>query len=101
VVVVPDGPRGPRETAKPGVVALAGMTGVPIVPVAVGASAEWRVASWDGLRIPKPGARLVVAFGEPLFVPRDAGPAERAAARKDLESSLAALGWRVDAQAAR
>jgi len=65
VVVVPDGPRGPREVLKPGVIALARLSGAPIVPVAVGASREWRLHSWDEFRIPRPFARCVVRFGEP------------------------------------
>jgi lysophospholipid acyltransferase (LPLAT)-like uncharacterized protein len=101
VVVVPDGPRGPREVAKPGVVALAAASGAAIVPVAVGASREWRLGSWDGFRIPQPGARLVVGFAEPLRVPARADHVAREAARKNLEASLGALTERVDAEAAR
>jgi lysophospholipid acyltransferase (LPLAT)-like uncharacterized protein len=101
VMVVPDGPRGPREVAKPGVVALAAASGAAIVPVAVSASREWRLRSWDGFRIPQPGARLVVGFAEPLRVPARADHASREAARKDLEASLGALTERIDAEAAR
>ena len=100
VVVVPDGPRGPREVVKPGVVALAAATGVPIAPVAVGASREWRLGSWDAMRIPCPGARVVVAFGELLRVPAEGGAAQERA-RADLEASLQSLGRRVDDEAAR
>ncbi len=99
VVVVPDGPRGPRELAKAGVVVLARLTGAPIVPIAVGARAEWRLSSWDEFRIPKPFARCVVRFGEPIRVPGDAGRAAAEAARKEVEAALRALGWRVDAEA--
>ena len=35
VVLTPDGPVGPRRRLKPGAVALAGMTGMPIVPIGV------------------------------------------------------------------
>src|SRR5262249_45370195 len=57
VVVVPDGPRGPREVVKPGIVALAAASGAPIVPVALGASAAWRLGSWDELQVPRPWSR--------------------------------------------
>src|SRR5512132_2271691 len=60
VVVVPDGPRGPRETVKLRVVALARLSGAPIVPLAIGVSAEWRLGSWDAFRIPKPFSRCLV-----------------------------------------
>jgi lysophospholipid acyltransferase (LPLAT)-like uncharacterized protein len=38
VVVTPDGPKGPRQIAKPGVVQLAKATGLPIVPLAFACS---------------------------------------------------------------
>jgi lysophospholipid acyltransferase (LPLAT)-like uncharacterized protein len=101
VVVVPDGPRGPREVLKPGVIALARLSGAPIVPAAVGASREWRLRSWDEFRIPRPFARCVVRFGEPIHVGRGADRAGEEAARKDVEAALHLLSWRVDAEARR
>lgn len=38
LVVTPDGPKGPRQIAKPGVVQLAKATGLPIVPLAFNCS---------------------------------------------------------------
>ncbi|HEV8441292.1 MAG TPA: lysophospholipid acyltransferase family protein [Methylomirabilota bacterium] len=99
VVVVPDGPRGPRELVKGGVVALARLSGAPIVPMALGASAEWRLSSWDEFRIPKPFARCVVRFGEPMRIAGDADRAAEEAARKEVETALRELSWRVDAEA--
>ena len=99
-VVVPDGPRGPRETVKPGIVALARLSGAPIVPIAVGASAEWRFRSWDEFRNPKPFARCVVRFGESVMVARDADRAAEDVARKEVEAALRALSWQVDEEAA-
>ncbi|HUP38060.1 MAG TPA: lysophospholipid acyltransferase family protein [Candidatus Limnocylindria bacterium] len=101
VVVVPDGPRGPREVLKPGVIALARRSGAPIVPAAVGASSEWRLRSWDSFRIPRPFARCVVRFGEPIHVSRDAHRAGEDAARKEVEAALRGLGWQVDEEARR
>jgi hypothetical protein len=99
VVVVPDGPTGPREVLKPGVIALAHLTGAPIVPMAVGASRDWRLRSWDEFRIPKPFARCVMRFGEPIRVPPDADRAALEAARKDVEAALRTVTWRVDEEA--
>ncbi|HYB43248.1 MAG TPA: lysophospholipid acyltransferase family protein [Candidatus Methylomirabilis sp.] len=98
-VVVPDGPRGPRETAKAGIVALARLSGAPIVPIAVGASSEWRLRSWDQFRIPKPFSRCVVRFGDPISVSGAADRAAEEAARKEVEAALRALSWRVDEEA--
>ena len=101
VVVVPDGPRGPREVLKPGVIVLARLSGAPIVPVAVGASREWRLHSWDEFRIPRPFARCVVRFGEPIRVSRTADGAAEEAARKEVEAALRGLSWQVDEEARR
>lgn len=38
VVITPDGPRGPRHVVQPGVVKLAMLTGLPIVPLTFSAS---------------------------------------------------------------
>jgi len=38
VVMTPDGPRGPRHVVQPGILKLAMLTGLPIVPVTFGAS---------------------------------------------------------------
>jgi hypothetical protein len=100
VVVAPDGPRGPAEVAKAGVVALAARTGAPIVPLAVSASSEWRARSWDGFRVPRPGARVVVRFGEPLRVGPDADDRGEGA-RRELEARLQALARAADLEAAR
>ncbi len=99
VMVVPDGPRGPREMVKAGVVTLARLSGAPIVPMALGASAEWRLRSWDEFRIPKPFARCVLRFGEPICIAADADRAAQEAARKEVEAALRALTWRVDDEA--
>jgi len=96
VVVVPDGPRGPREVLKAGVIALARLSGAPIVPVAVGASRRWQLHSWDEFSVPKPFARCVVRFGDPIHVPAGRDRAGQEAARKEVEAALRTLGWRVD-----
>ena len=99
VVVVPDGPRGPAEVVKPGIVGLARLSGAAIVPVAVGASSEWRLGSWDGFRIPRPFARCVARFGEPIHVPRVVDRRAEAAAREEVEAALRALSSSVDHEA--
>jgi len=67
--------------------------------VALGASAEWRLRSWDEFRIPKPFARCVLRFGDPIRVPGDADRAGQEAARKEIEAALHALSWQVDEKA--
>jgi lysophospholipid acyltransferase (LPLAT)-like uncharacterized protein len=71
LALTPDGPRGPAERVKPGVVYLASRTGFPVIPVATAARTAWVLRSWDRFRIPWPFARVVVAYGEPIAVPRE------------------------------
>ncbi|MBI1847278.1 MAG: lysophospholipid acyltransferase family protein [Candidatus Rokubacteria bacterium] len=85
VAIVPDGPRGPSERVQPGAVALAALTGAPIVPLAFAARPARRLASWDRFLVPLPFARGAVAFGEPLPVARNA---DREQARERVEQAL-------------
>ncbi|MGH2669219.1 MAG: lysophospholipid acyltransferase family protein [bacterium] len=96
VAIVPDGPRGPREQLQPGVVALAALTGAPVVPLAIGARPARRLRSWDRFLVPLPFARCVLAFGPAVRV--DPG-ADRQRAGKELERALAAVTARADALA--
>ena len=63
VAITPDGPRGPAETYAPGALVAAQRTQSYIIPVGVSASRSWRLNSWDSFMIPKPFARVTVAYG--------------------------------------
>jgi lysophospholipid acyltransferase (LPLAT)-like uncharacterized protein len=96
VLIVPDGPRGPRHVAQSGAVVLAKMTGAPIVPLAVGASPRRVLRSWDAFVVPHPFARVVVVFGQPLTVPRDAGREIVETKRRELEAVLLGITAAAD-----
>ena len=68
VAFTPDGPRGPRRELKQGVVAAAQRAEVRILPIHADADRAWRFASWDRFMLPKPFARVRVAYGEPFLV---------------------------------
>jgi len=72
VVVTPDGPRGPRHSTNPGTAWMAKATGFPILPCGFATDRAWRLNSWDRFTIPKPRARVVMVYGEPLWVPAQA-----------------------------
>jgi len=84
IVVVPDGPRGPRHRAKEGAVQLARATGLPILVVGAAARPARRLASWDRLQVPRPFARAALVLSVPLVLPTD-----KAAALAALEAALA------------
>jgi lysophospholipid acyltransferase (LPLAT)-like uncharacterized protein len=90
VLVVPDGPRGPRRRAKEGVVQLARMTGRPIVAFGAAARPVRRLGSWDRMQLPLPFARVAIVTVGPLAVPREGDPAPvLAAVQAALEGASA------------
>ena len=91
LAVTPDGPRGPRYEPHAGVIALAQLTGLPIVPVSFRLGWKWTLRSWDRFQIPIPFSRCEVVFGEPLWVAREAGEAARESGRVELRERLMAI----------
>lgn len=92
-----DAPQGPRCVSKIGIVLLARITGLPIIPVMWSADRRWRAGSWDRTIIPKPFARIVVVYAEDLIrVPRNASRAECEAIRARLDRVLNTLMRQVD-----
>lgn len=81
VAVTPDGPRGPARRFAPGAAIAAHRAGAPLMPLAASASSAWRLRSWDRFLIPKPFARVTVAYVTPAEVTTESA---RAAA-EDVE----------------
>jgi lysophospholipid acyltransferase (LPLAT)-like uncharacterized protein len=88
VAITPDGPRGPRYQVQPGIVLVAQKTGVPILPAAYNARWKSMLGSWDDFILPLPFSRVVVVYGEPIYVPRGAPAATLQAKRLEVEASL-------------
>lgn len=104
VAITPDGPRGPRHAVSRGPAFLARETGLSILPVGFGVSRAWYARSWDRFTIPKPFARVCVAYGEPLAIAPDASDEEltrfgeriRDALQAAEREAFAAVGAPVD-----
>jgi lysophospholipid acyltransferase (LPLAT)-like uncharacterized protein len=77
VAVTPDGPQGPAHVFQPGALVAANRAGVPVVAIAITVRRAWRLNSWDQFIIPKPFARISVAYGDPVMV-NGASPREAA-----------------------
>ncbi|MDD3642766.1 MAG: lysophospholipid acyltransferase family protein [Candidatus Krumholzibacteria bacterium] len=91
-----DGPRGPRGRVAQGAIELARIGGAVVVPITDAARRRALVCSWDRLQIPAPFTRVVIAYGEPLSVPRGASADEREALRAELERRLHRLTADLD-----
>ncbi|MBR6126237.1 lysophospholipid acyltransferase family protein [bacterium] len=89
-----DGPHGPARVVKDGVVKIAKMAGVPIVPI------YWysenftfaKFPSWDSLRMPIFDTNLINLYGDPIYVPEDCDEEE---IRLKLQASLEDLERRA------
>ena len=88
--ITPDGPRGPPWKFKPGAVLLAQLSQRPIIPMAYAASRAWKI-KWDRFVIPKPGARIAIAVGEPVYVPKGLDAAGLGAFQEQMELRLNSL----------
>lgn len=99
--ITPDGPRGPRMRAQSGVVAIARLTGVPILPVAYSTTRAIELGSWDRMLLPLPFGRGVFVLGAPIEVPPDADPQALEALRRQVETSLVACTHHADALCGR
>ncbi len=84
----PDGPKGPRMRAKEGIVVVARLAGVPIVPVVAAASRRRVIGSWDRFLLVLPFTRGVIIWGDPIHVPRDIDDAGIEAVRAKIETTL-------------
>ena len=71
VLITPDGPRGPRRRAAPGVAQIAGLSGAPVLPVGAQTSRRRVLPTWDRMYVPLPFGRGVIVCGTPIQVPRD------------------------------
>lgn len=94
VAMTTDGPRGPARRSKAGVIRVAALAGLPIVPVAAVPVRSWRAKSWDGFLVPRPFTRIYVGFGPPVEVPREV-------AREDLPEWTARLDAALEEMSAR
>lgn len=91
IAFTPDGPRGPLHSVAPGVIFLAAASRRPLLAIGFAASRSWQAKSWDKMIIPKPFAKVVVAYDCALGVPERAAAREGAAQdamREGLKASL-------------
>jgi lysophospholipid acyltransferase (LPLAT)-like uncharacterized protein len=88
VGITPDGPRGPRMHAGEGAIALARLSGVPIVPAAAAVSRRVVLNTWDRLVVALPFSRGATVWGAPIRVPREAAPEDMETYRRRLEDEL-------------
>ena len=92
-----DGPKGPAKKVKDGIVKIAKLAGVPIVPMCwYSTNFNWvRFNSWDRFSLPICDVRLINLYGEPIYVDPNGDDAADEEARLKLQKSLEDLDARI------
>lgn len=93
VVMTPDGPRGPRMRAQPGIAYLASSGEVPVVPITFAAKRQRTLDSWDRFTLVWPFASGVLAFGEPIWPLEDVDTESH---RRRIEERMIAFAAEID-----
>jgi lysophospholipid acyltransferase (LPLAT)-like uncharacterized protein len=88
LAVTPDGPRGPRYVVQKGVIDLAQLTGLPIIPVTCNMRRKYCLKSWDRFQIPLPFSKCELILGPAIRVPREASEERREELRVELQEML-------------
>jgi lysophospholipid acyltransferase (LPLAT)-like uncharacterized protein len=94
--MTPDGPRGPAMHAKSGIVNVARLGRVPIVPIAFASSRRRVLHSWDRFHLALPFGRGVFLWGEPISVAADLDPAGLERARLLVEARMNEIACEAD-----
>jgi lysophospholipid acyltransferase (LPLAT)-like uncharacterized protein len=91
IAITPDGPRGPRYVVQDGILALAQVSGLSILPVSAVVGWKFRLKSWDRFQVPLPFSRCEIRVGLPVTVPREATDEERRALKAQLQERMQQL----------
>src|ERR1043166_711509 len=96
VGITPDGPRGPAGVASNGIVNIARLAGVPIVPVVFATSRRRTLPTWDRFHLALPFGRGAFLWGDPIELPRDLDDAGVENARLLVERRMNDLAGEAD-----
>lgn len=90
VAITVDGSSGPLHKVKNGVIKIAKLTGVPIIPVIWYSPSKClgRLPTWDKIKIPLWFVKTINIYGEPIYVPEDADKETEKQIKLQLQEEL-------------
>jgi lysophospholipid acyltransferase (LPLAT)-like uncharacterized protein len=89
VAVTPDGPKGPVMKVQPGLLTIAEMAGVPVIPVTYASTRCRRMKSWDRFMVALPFGTVYYKVGAPMV----------GAKQEALEDIMVRMTQEVDSKA--
>ena len=92
-----DGPKGPAHKVKDGIIKIAKLANVPIVPMCwYSSNKNWlKFNSWDSFTVPFCNVNLINLYGKPIYVDPNGDAEADEKARKQLQESLEDLDRRI------
>lgn len=94
--ITPDGPRGPSQVASIGVITLAKLAKVDMVPITFSTSRRRLLKTWDRFHLPLPFGRGLFVWGDPISPPTNSDETEMERARLLLETNMTDLQNKAD-----
>jgi len=94
--ITPDGPRGPAMTVSIGIINIARVAGVPIVPLTYATSRRRLLATWDGFHLALPFGRGVYLFDEPVEIAAELDEVGLENARRAIETRMVEMVREAD-----
>lgn len=88
LAVLVDGPRGPIYEVKIGIIKMAQMTGLPIVPFATASQRTMTMWGWDKFMATHWGSPILHVYGDPIVVPDDTTDEALDELRVQLEEAM-------------
>jgi lysophospholipid acyltransferase (LPLAT)-like uncharacterized protein len=101
VGITPDGPSGPAMVASSGIVTVARLARVPIVPVVFATSRRRVLRTWDRMHVALPFGHGVFIWGEPIEIDPDLDEARVERERQRIEQRMAEMALLADGQVGR
>ncbi|MCL2064581.1 MAG: lysophospholipid acyltransferase family protein [Candidatus Cloacimonetes bacterium] len=90
LAITPDGPKGPAQILKEGVLQLAYLTKLPIIATRTHVSDAWVFNSWDRFYCPYPFSRIKIEYSKPFYISSKENFEEY---KKEIESFMNEEGW--------
>ena len=88
IAITPDGPRGPKEKVSEGIIKIAKISKVPIIPVGFGSSKNFCLKSWDSFLITLPFSKCRIVWGDSITIPENLEDKEIKIYKKLIEEKI-------------
>jgi len=96
LVIAVDGPRGPIYEPKDGVIRMAQLTGLPLLPFVCKGKKNHFFSGWDKMMGCYFGSPITYIIGDPIFIPSKLTDEERENYRQQLANSMHGMRESLD-----